>query len=342
MCKKVLALILCGLLTLGCFTGCGEKPAAPETTETTVPTPTQSPEEAKVLKVLTLGHSLALDATHMLNLVAHAEGYKEMRIGTLYYSGCPLHKHVEFLTNDSREYSLHVSSTLTPNEPPQTINDVTMGEAIKFDYWDIIIMQGGVFEIAEDDTYTVGNIQAIQKYVNDNKLYPGAVFGWNMAWAPPVDDELRSKYTYSPNSYINNYAKYDHNRSTMYNAITKCVADRILTDDTFVCMIPSGTVMENALSSYLEEKDIHRDYVHASDFTRLMVAYAWYCTLTGVEQLEEIKLDTVPKAFFKSNQLPVDWVLTDGEKALILECVNNALKDPLQMTQSQYTEAPAN
>ena len=80
MWKKVFALILCGLLTLGCFAGCGEKPAAPETTETTVPTPTQSPEEAKVLKGLTLGHSLAVDAAHMLNLVAHAEGYQEKNL----------------------------------------------------------------------------------------------------------------------------------------------------------------------------------------------------------------------------------------------------------------------
>lgn len=341
MWKKVFALILCGLLTLGCFAGCGEKPAAPETTETTVPTPTQSPEEAKVLKVLTLGHSLAVDAAHMLNLVAHAEGYQEMRIGTLYYSGCPLYKHVEFLTNDSREYNLYVSSTLTPNEPPQVMNDVTMGEAIKFDYWDIIVMQGGVFEIAAADTYKIGHIQTIQKYVNDNKLNPSAEFVWNMAWAPPVDDTLRNMYTYSPNSYINNYAQYGHDRAKMYNSIAACVKDYILTDDTFVNMIPSGTVMENALSSYLEEKDIHRDYVHASDLTRLMVAYTWYCTLTGVEQLEEIKLDTVPRAFFKSTQLPTDWVLTDGEKALILECVNNALKNPLQMTQSQYTQAPA-
>ena len=34
----------------------------------------------------------------------------------------------------------------------------------------------------------------------------------------------------------------------------------------------------------------------------------------------------------------VDLVLTDMEKAVILESVNNALKNPLQMTQSQYTQ----
>ena len=35
-----------------------------------------------------------------------------------------------------------------------------------------------------------------------------------------------------------------------------------------------------------------------------------------------------------------DGNLTDAEKAIVLESVNNALANPLQMTQSQYTTAP--
>ena len=45
--------------------------------------------------------------------------------------------------------------------------------------------------------------------------------------------------------------------------------------------------------------------------------------------------------FFNSIKSDEDWVLTDAEKALILESVNNALKNPLQVTQSQYTQRPA-
>ena len=114
-----------------------------------------------------------------------------------------------------------------------------------------------------------------------------------------------------------------------------------MTDPTFTGLIPSGTAIENALSSYLEEKDLHRDYAHASDFGRVIASYTWFCVLTGVEELKEIKLDAIPKNFFKSIQASEDRVLTEAEKALILESVNNALKNPLQMTQSQYTEAPA-
>jgi hypothetical protein len=48
----------------------------------------------------------------------------------------------------------------------------------------------------------------------------------------------------------------------------------------------------------------------------------------------------IPKNFFKSTQAREDRVLTDSEKAIIIESVNNALANPLEMTQSQYTTAP--
>jgi len=52
-------------------------------------------------------------------------------------------------------------------------------------------------------------------------------------------------------------------------------------------------------------------------------------------------VDVVPQQFFRRPNGLQKWELTDHEKELILESVNNALKTPLQMTQSQYTEAPA-
>lgn len=161
-----------------------------------------------------------------------------------------------------------------------------------------------------------------------------------MAWAPPTNNALRDTYPFENNGYYTQYEEYNDNRTTLYTAITKCVGDHILTDDTFKFLIPSGTAMENALSSYLEEPDLHRDYVHATDFARVMTSYVWFCRLTGVEQLNEIKLDTVPSAMLNSIKTGEDWVLTDAEKALILESVNNALANPLEMTQSQYTTAP--
>lgn len=337
--KKALTLALALLMVLGTFAACGGNADTPETTAQTEPT--QPAEEAGVLKILTLGHSLAVDSGHMLALIANAEGYESMKVATLYYSGCPLNKHVQFMNTDAPEYSLYISSTDTPDTPPQIMDSITMKQAVAFDYWDIIIMQGGVFEIAEDEKYKDGNIQKIQEFVNANKLNPTATFAWHMPWAPPTTNSLRDQFPKEPNTYYSNYEAYNDDRTTLYNAITKCVSDNIVTDDTFAFVIPSGTAMENALSSYLEETDLHRDYVHATDLARVMVSYTWYCKLAGVEKLEEIKLDSIPKQFFKSTMGSEDRVLTDAEKDIILESVNNALANPFQMTQSQYTTAPA-
>ena len=337
--KKWMALSLSILLALSMFSACGGNNAA----DATQPQATEDPEEAKALKVLTLGHSLAVDAGHMLNLVADAEGFeKELVIGTLYYSGCNLWQHVDFLTNDSRSYSLYLSSTKTPNVPPTIMENVTMQEAIAYDQWDIIVMQGGVYEITQDATYTDGNIQTIQDYVNQYKTHPNAVFAWHNAWAPPTEPDLMSMYNHEPHVYEQWYEKFNSDRSAWYQAMMGCVEKHILTDDTFTCYIPGGTAMENALSSYLGEKDLHRDYVHASDLGRIIVAYTWYCSLTGVEKLDEIKLDALPVNFFRTTSDAVDRILTQAEKDLILESVNNALAKPTEMTQSQYTEAPAN
>lgn len=337
--KKWMALSLSILLALSMFSACGGNNAA----DATQPQAAEDPEEAKALKVLTLGHSLAVDCGHMLNLVAQAEGFeKELVIGTLYYSGCNLWQHVDFLTNDSRDYKLYLSSTATPNTPPTIMENVTMREALQHDYWDIIVMQGGVYEISQEATYTDGKIQTIQDYVNQHKTNPNAVFAWHNAWAPPTDPDLMSMYNHEPHVYEQWYEKFNSDRSAWYQAMMTCVEQHILTDSSFVSYIPSGTAMENALSSYLGEKDLHRDYAHASDLGRVIVAYTWYCTLAGVDQLEEIKLDAIPVNFFRTTSDAVDRALTDAEKAVILESVNNALAKPTEMTQSQYTEAPAN
>lgn len=339
--KRFLTMTLAVLMILGMFAACGNTNSN-EPTETAEATePTQPGEEGKYLKILTLGHSLAVDCGHMLARIAAAEGYENFKVGTLYYSGCPLYRHVEFLTNNSPEYNLYISSTDDPNSPPDITNDVTMEYALKFDYWDIIIMQGGVFEIAENAKYTDGNIKRIQKYVQDNCLNPNAQFAWHMTWVPPTDNTLRDQYPYPENNtYYTGYVAFGDDRETMYKSVVNCVQKNIVTDETFEFVIPTATAMENILSSYLEEKDIHRDYVHATDLTRVMNSYVWVCKIFGIEQLTEIKMDTIPVNFFKSTQDIQDRVLTDAEKALVLESVNNALKTPFAMTQSQYTTAP--
>lgn len=335
MLKRILALILCLLMSVSVLAACGE----PEATEPTpAPTAPQPPEEAGVLKVLTLGHSLAVDSGHMLALIANAEGYDKMIVGTLYESGCSITEHLTRTQTGEKAYDLYLSSTENPQMPPSILVDMSMQDALEYDYWDIVIMQGGVFEVAVHHTYKYNKIQDIQAFVREHNKNPNTVFGWHMTWVPPTDNTLRDTYPHEPNTYYTNYEQYNHDRTTVYKAVAQCVQDYIVPDSTFAYLIPSATAMENALSSYLEETDLHRDFVHASDLGRVIASYTWFCSLTGVQKLEEIKLDIIPKAFmFSSNSSA--HTLTEMEKKIIIEAVNNALANPLQMTQSQYTQA---
>jgi len=338
--KRCLAIALAALTGMNLLGGCGSQPAG---------TPTESqestetlPEETKTsLKVLTIGHSLAVDSCYMLSLIAAAEGYDELTVGTLYYSGCTLSRHVKFMSTDAREYNLYLSNSADVSVVRQTMENVTMGEAVRYLDWDVIVLQGGPFEFAAEPNLCVGYIQTLQKFVNDNKLNPNAVFAWHMFWPIATDPELMATHPTQPNPYAARYEMlFNTDRNKYYAASAECVSKYILTDDTFSFVLPSGTAMENAMSSYMTEKDLLRDFGHATDLGRLIAGYTWYCTLRGIDALEEIKLNTIPKAYFKSTVSSEDRVLTDHEKALILESVNNALKNPLQVTQSQFTQAP--
>lgn len=339
--KKLVAILLIMAISMSVLAACGSNTAnTPETTTATEPT--QPGEEGKTLKVLTLGNSGAVDCGHMLALIAKTEGYENFKLATLYYSGCSLTMHVGFMSKNEAVYKLYVSSTDTPDKIPTIMNDVTMEQALRYDYWDIVVMQESSWDIAGGDSAGIGNnIQILQKYVRDNCINPNVKFVYNSNWAGPTDNALRDTYPNPENNvYYTRYVAYGDDRSNLYNAIIQGVQNAIVPDDSFEYIIPSGTAMENAFSSYWEEKDIHRDYWHASDRARVMVSYVWLCRLFGIEQLEEIKLDKIPAAFFKSTEGSEDYVLTESDKAIILESVNNALKNPFAMTQSQYTTAP--
>lgn len=340
MLKKKIALTLAALLVLGALGGCGNTESTSTTTE---PKETQTAEEAKVMKILTLGSSSSVDACHMLNLVAAAEGApEELVIGTLYYSGCTLTQHVEFLTKNSAVYQLYLSSTSKPNSPPTVMDEVTMQMALRYDCWDIIFLQGGGIETMEDVAFTNGNIETIKKYVNEQKLNPEMVFGYHAIGINSTDKDLVGMYPYSPNPYATEAAKWGYDRTRMYAERIDRLQRFVETDTDYQYRIYSITTVENAITSYLGEKGIKRDYTHLTDLGRLAAAYSIYCELYGIEELKEIKVDAIPKAFLKSTaNKAVDLEITDGEKAVILEAVNNTLKNPMQITPSQYTQAPA-
>ena len=338
MLKKRIAPVLAGLLLLGLLGGCSNAEPAP----TTEPKETQPEEEKQVLKVLTLGSSSSVDACHMLNMVAAAEGVEqELIVGTLYYSGCTLAQHVQFYNQNSNVYDLYLSSSKTPEKRPQIIKEVSMRSALGYDYWDIIVLQGSSGESLKDESFTNGNIVVIKDFVKELKKNPESVFAWHAIASCSTDPELIASYPYDPNPYQNTAAAYDYDREKMFHERADRLERFILADEDYEYVVASCTAVENAITSGLGQKGIKRDYTHLTDIGRLIAAYSWYCELYGIEELTEIKVDAIPKDFLKTTtDKTVDRVVTEYEKNIIMEAVNNTIKNPLVITQSQYTQAP--
>ena len=294
------------------------------------------------LKILTLGSSSSVDSNHMINLVFANENYgQEILVGTLYHSGCQIPEHVDYLQNNTPAYDLYISSSTTPSKPPKIHRGVSMLDAITYADWDVIFLQPGSTENMLDETYTNGNLEIIRSYVNAHKTNPKAVFGWHTIGVISTDPDLLATYPYTPNSYITNAAKYNYDRELMLTERTSRMAEYVLTDPSYVYVVPTCTATENAITSYLGQKGLKRDYTHLTDVGRLIASYVWYCELTGIDHLDEIHANSIPKAFLKSTaDKTQDRVLTQGEKAVILEAVNNTLKNPLEITPSQYTTEP--
>ena len=290
-------------------------------------------------KVLTIGHSLSVDSNHMLALIANAEGYAGLEVGTLYYSGCSLARHVQYMQEGTDAYNLYISSSDSVSAPPTILQKVTMKEGVCYQEWDLIILQGGMFELAKDETFTDGNIQLLQNFVNEHKLNKKANFAWNMPLAFATDPDLVAKYPSSTNNpYITGYVPYNNDRLALYNDFSSAIVRNIVPDTTFQFVIPTGTAVENAISAYSTEKGIMRDFAHLTDLGRVIAAYTWYCRIANVDHLDDLALTTVPLNYLNTNKsIGTDWTLTEAEQKLVLEAVNNALQQPFQKTQSQYT-----
>jgi len=257
--KRLLALVLCSLLALSSFTACGEAPAPTEPVQTK-PAPTEPAKEAKVMKILTLGSSSSVDSNHMINLVAATEGigdYEEIVIGTLYYSGCSLSQHVKFLTEDASKYTLYLSSTATAGQPPATTPNMSMKNALRYDYWDIIVLQGSNGQTDKEETYTNGDIETIKDYVNQHKLNPLAQFAWHFTGVPSTDPDLLSTYPYTPNPYITQMEKYNFDRPAYFAPRAANIEKFIAPDDSYkfidmaLCAVDYE---EDSLNSFVSEQ----------------------------------------------------------------------------------------
>ena len=219
--------------------------------------------------------------------------------------------------------------------------------------WDIIVMQQGVFQAGQADTYNE-DMQTIMDYAMAHCANPDAIFVWNSIWAGPVHPDMVAKANNGIPPDSSGYAKsYKNNvgytadqeldeaaQNIFFGKIMEAVRTKVETNPNFVYFIPAGTAQQNALSSDLwDDTDLYRDYIHASDLARFIYSYMWYCALTDME-FEGVKIDAIPlevRYNKKDDQSEVepptgDLVLTQEMKDIITWSIQKAFENPYECT----------
>jgi hypothetical protein len=262
----------------------------------------------KELKILAVGNSFSDDALWLLPDILNSLGINKFRISNLYLPGCVLERHFDNIQNDSATYEFR---TNTGNGWDTTYNTKLI-DGVRADDWDYITFQQGspLSGVTDSYSYLIEIINTVKA------IKPNAKFLWHMTWAYQQD--------YTSSAFTNNY---NGKQITMYNAIVNSVRSEILNNLDISFIIPNGTVVQNARTSFLKDT-ITRDGFHMSyDIGRYMTALTYAFLITGYS------LDTIT---FKPN------TISDNIKNVCIESVKNAIDNPFTVTQSIYTAESSN
>ena len=318
---------ICLLLAAATLSLCGCSQEAPETTavetESTAPTIDRSKplSDGKTLKMLAITSSFGLNTTQLLYDVAVSEGCTDVVVGRLYYSGCTLQRHVEYAQNNAMEYQY----TKISDSRYETKEGYSLKFGLQDEDWDIIYIQQGAANAGIESTYG-DYLDQLMVYIHEYKPNPNARFVWNMTWAYQGDSDQ--------NVFVNTY---NCDQMAMYDAIVSTTKNKILPRTDIERIIPSGTAIQNARTSTFGDH-LCKDTYHLNNYGAIFTAYCTYAILTDTE-ITEVKLDA--EAASKRNGIngadPITRPLTEEQKAIIIECVNNAIKNPFEVTPSAYT-----
>ena len=325
--KRLFSALLCILLLLA---GCGSQPSETVTepstepsTEATVPAPTESEEEAQVLKIMILGSSRSVNTFQLLyDVFKDQMPDQELVLGIMYYSGCSMSMHRRFIEGEEAVYCYY------RNDSGQwdISYKVTMEMGLKADNWDVILLQAGSGDL--ENRMNEPDRIFITDYVNQKVKHPHT-FWWHSTWFNSTDPTL-----YNPSATkldpgaIDQYAQLSNNIAT--------AKETVLTDPMFEGRINSGTPMMYALKVLgIPETELYRDHTHLSDFGCLLVGYAFYAQYTG-NPVTQINLDIIPqKTRNPQYQHLGDLQVTQEMKDAILQTVDYTLKNPWSVPVAQ-------
>lgn len=262
---------------------------------------------AKTLNILMIGNSYSDDTSQWVNEICNDLGI-EVNIGNLYIGGCSLETHYQNLKNDKNSYEFRHDKVL--NSGWTTDPNTSIKTALNYFDWDYISLQ---------QASALSGVESSYEYVYDviDQVYQikeDAQFVWNMTWA------------YEQDSGHSSFGTYGNSQSIMYQSIINTVKSEILSNQDILTIIPNGTAIQNARTSYVGDNLCRDVYCHlTNDFGRYIAGLMFVKSMTGID-ISNIK--------FAPAGMNKDLI------KIAIESVNNAYDKPFEVTDSLFANEP--
>ena len=254
----------------------------------------------KELKLLFIGNSFAEDTMEHAAGVARSLGVEKMKLGVLFFGGCPIEMHYQHTVEDLAVYSLRINEGDGWHSTPE----FTVDEAVKMEKWDYIAIQHGTKngnrytspECYEKLTPLIEHVRSIAQGE------PKIIF--NLTW---MGESTKQHHE---------ILSYGGDISAMRAALEDVTREVILGNPNVDILAPTGTAIENARTTGIGL--LTRDCYHLSvDKGRYIAALTFMSCVLGVDAGE------------------IDWMpegVGEYAREVAIAAARAAIKNPLKVT----------
>ena len=257
--------------------------------------------------MLFIGNSFSEDTITRLNCPFKDLGITLLGVNAC-IAGCSIDKHYNYLRNNTAEYVKQVYDDPSQGCFVQTTKNV-LADIIESEDWDFVSVQQ-----VSDDSGMPSSYGNLYNLVNEIKTHLQDVnhtrFIFHMTWA------------YSCDSTHPAFLNYHNDQMEMYNAIVGCA--QALDRNVFDIIIPNGTAVQNARTSYLGDT-LNKDGFHLNtEYGRYMASVSACMALTGAD---------ISKCTSRFTGLSAYQAET------VIESAMDAFENPFEITESRHKSA---
>lgn len=269
----------------------------------------------KNIKILAVGNSFARNAMeeYMWDMFKTG-GYEDVKLGYMFFSGCSIAKHWEFISNNKSGYESYGKNE--NGEWNVNWEDANALNALLEENWDFVTFQqspdyGGGPECCGDDQNDYEHFNDLIDWAYKNATNPNMKVVYHMTWS------------FSKDCYLWSFDFHNKDQMKQYKDIVAATKKYVIPNKGVTGLIPVATAIQNVRSSFMGDTFNNPanedDGYHLNSRGCFVAALTWYCYFSGQKAVD---------ASFRGP-------MNEKEYAAIAEAVDNALSNPFEFTESK-------